>query len=64
MLNVGFIVGTTLMLLTLYLPFFQEIFDLKTLTGAWVWFVIGWLILQVVIVEILKAFANIVLVKY
>jgi Ca2+-transporting ATPase len=64
LLNVGFIVGSSLMLLTLYLPFFQQQFDIVSLPTPWLLFVAGWLILQVLIVELLKLFANIFLVKY
>ena len=63
-LNVGFVVGSAMMLLTLYLPFFQTQFAIVSLPPVWLAFVAGWLILQVVIVELLKAFANLVLVKY
>lgn len=64
MLNIGFIVGSALMLLTLYLPFFQTQFEIVSLPTPWLLFVAGWLVLQVVIVELLKAFANVALVKY
>lgn len=64
MLNVGFVVGSSLMLLTLYLPFFQTLFEITTLSTSWLVFVAFWLILQVVIVEVLKAIANTFLVKY
>jgi len=64
LLNVGFIVGSSLMLLTLYLPFFQQQFDIVSLPTQWLVFVAGWLVLQVVIVELLKVIANVFLVKY
>jgi magnesium-transporting ATPase (P-type) len=64
LLNIGFVVGSSLMLLTLYLPFFQTQFDIVSLPSQWLVFVGIWLILQVVIVEILKAIANVFLVKY
>jgi Ca2+-transporting ATPase len=64
LLNIGFFVGSSLMLLTLYLPFFQQQFDIVSLPTNWLIFVGIWLILQVVIVEILKAIANVFLVKY
>jgi len=64
MLNVGFVVGSALMGMTLYLPFFQTQFDIVSLPTPWLLFVGIWLVLQVVIVELLKAFANVVLVKY
>jgi Ca2+-transporting ATPase len=63
-MNLGFIVGSGLMLLTLYLPFFQNQFDIVSLPTPWLVFVGIWLILQVVIVELLKAIANLFLVKY
>lgn len=63
-LNIGFVVGSSLMLLTLYLPFFQAQFDIVSLPMPWLIFVGVWLVLQVVIVELLKAFANTFLVKY
>jgi magnesium-transporting ATPase (P-type) len=64
MLNVGFVVGSSLMLLTLYLPFFQTQFEITTLSTEWAMFVAVWLVLQVVVVELLKAGANRWLVKY
>ncbi len=64
LLNIGFVVGSSLMILTLYLPFFQTQFDIVSLPTNWLLFVAGWLVLQVIIVEILKAFANVFLVKY
>jgi len=63
-MNLGFVVGSTLMLITLYLPFFQAQFEIVSLPLPWLLFVGAWLILQVIIVELLKAFANVVLVKY
>jgi Ca2+-transporting ATPase len=64
LLNVGFVVGSSLMLLTLYSPFFQQQFDIVSLPTQWLIFVAGWLVLQVVIVELLKLIANVFLVKY
>lgn len=64
LLNIGFVIGSSLMILTLYLPFFQTQFDTVSLPMNWLLFVAGWLVLQVVIVEILKAIANVFLVKY
>jgi len=64
LLNIGFVVGSTLMLLTLYLPFFQHQFDIVSLPTNWLLFVASWLVLQVIIVEILKTIANVFLVKY
>jgi Ca2+-transporting ATPase len=63
-LNIGFLVGSGMMLLTLYLPFFQKQFEIVSLPPFWLMFVAGWLILQVIIVEVLKVFANVFLVKY
>jgi len=63
-MNLGFFVGSTLMLITLYLPFFQAQFEIVSLPLPWLLFVGAWLILQVIIVELLKAFANVILVKY
>jgi len=64
LLNVGFVVGSSLMLLTLYLPFFQTQFDIVSLPNQWLAFVAVWLVLQVAIVEILKLIANKFLVRY
>ena len=63
MLNIGFVIGSIMMLLTLYLPFFQNLFMITSLSSGWIVFVLAWLCLQIMLVEILKAFANIVLVK-
>jgi Ca2+-transporting ATPase len=64
LLNVGFVVGSSLMLLTLYSPFFQQQFDIVSLPTQWLIFVAGWLVLQVILAELLKLLANVFLVKY
>ena len=63
-LNAGFLLGSIMMIMTLYLPFFQSQFSIVSLPPEWLGFVGIWLLLQVAIVEGLKGFANLVLVKY
>ncbi|USN87762.1 MAG: HAD-IC family P-type ATPase [Candidatus Nomurabacteria bacterium] len=56
-LLLGVIGGLSLLIMTLYIPFFQNIFDTSALTLPWLLFVIVWILLNVVIVEIAKWFS-------
>ena len=59
--GVGF--GFLLLFATLYLPLFQNIFGTESLSLGWLMFVVAWLVLNVVIVEMAKWFARVYLAK-
>jgi Ca2+-transporting ATPase len=54
----GVFIGLLLTGLTLYLPFFQDLFAMSPLPLVWFGFVLGWLVLNVLFVEAMKWFAN------
>lgn len=64
LLLAGIGVGLTLLVITIYLPFFQRMFDTTHLPFIWVIFVVFWIILNIFIIEIFKWFANKFLVTY
>lgn len=64
LLIAGIVVGLILMAITLYTPFFQEMFNTTHLPLTWGLFVVGWIIANVLMVEAFKWFANTFLVKY
>lgn len=64
LLLVGVGVGLILMTITVYAPFFQNMFDTAPLTLPWLGFVIIWLIGNIILVELFKWFANTFLVRY
>jgi Ca2+-transporting ATPase len=57
-LVLGIIVGLVLLIATYTTPLFQSIFALAPLTAPWIGFVIFWIILNIVFVEVSKWFAN------
>ncbi len=63
LLVVGVAVGSLLLLATYAVPFLRETFDVVPLSFSWTGFVIGWIILNVAIVEASKWFANTFLVR-
>ena len=58
LLIAGVGIGFILMLITIYLPFFQYEFNTVPLPLPWIGFVIVWLIFNVLLVECFKWFAN------
>jgi Ca2+-transporting ATPase len=64
LLLVGIAVGLILMAITLYLPFFQDMFETTVLPFPWLLFVVGWLLFNILLVETFKWFANTFLVSY
>ena len=62
LLGVG--IGLVLMILTIYLPFFQEMFKTAPLPLPWLLFVIAWLVFIILLVEFFKWIANAFLVHY
>lgn len=64
LLLAGIGVGLALVLITLYLPFFQSIFKTAPLPLPWFGFVLIWLVLVIALVEIFKWIANTYLVHY
>lgn len=54
----GVVGGLCLTLMTIYLPFFQTLFGTTALSLPWLLFVVGWLALNIVLVEGAKWFAR------
>jgi Ca2+-transporting ATPase len=64
LLVAGVVVGLSLMAVTIYLPFFQEMFETAPLPLPWLLFVLGWLVCIILLVEFFKWIANTFLVDY
>jgi Ca2+-transporting ATPase len=64
LLLVGIGVGMTLLLITIYTPFFQSMFETTHLPFIWVVFVAFWIVMNIVIIEVFKWFANKFLITY
>lgn len=62
LLGVG--TGTVLMIITLYTPFFQSLFETTHLPLPWVGFVVAWIVFNMAVVEGFKLFTNTLLVRY
>jgi len=60
----GIGIGLVLLLITIYTPFFQRMFETTHLPLPWALFVIAWIAMNIILVEVFKWFANTVLVKY
>ena len=60
----GIGVGTSLLLVTIYTPFFQRMFETTHLPFIWTLFVAAWIISNIILIEIFKWFANSFLVSY
>ncbi len=60
----GIVVGLILLIATYTTPFFQSIFTLAPLSLPWVGFVAFWIVLNILVVELSKWFANTYLVKW
>jgi Ca2+-transporting ATPase len=64
LLLVGIGVGLALLLITIYTPFFQQMFETTHLPFIWLIFVGFWILFNILLVELFKWFANTFLVKY
>ncbi len=64
LLLIGVFVGLILLAITIYTPFFQEVFETTHLPFIWLLFVAGWIIFNILLVELFKWFANAYLVTY
>ncbi len=64
LLLLGVAIGFVLMTLTIYLPFFQNIFETAPLSLPWLGFVVAWLFFTIILVELFKWVANTFLVDY
>ncbi len=53
-LNISLLVSVGLLVVTMAVPFMRELFELAPLPLEWLWFIIGWLIFNVLIVEFAK----------
>lgn len=54
----GVSIGLILLIITIYLPFFQNQFSTVPLSLPWIGFVLAWLVANVALVELFKWFAN------
>jgi Ca2+-transporting ATPase len=50
-LNLSILISAALVGVTLYIPFMREVFGLAFMPLSWLWFVLGWLVLNVLLVE-------------
>ena len=64
LLLVGIGIGLVLLLITLYTPFFQTMFETTHLPLIWVLFIGFWIAFNILLVELFKWFANRFLVRY
>jgi len=60
----GIGIGLVLLLITIYTPFFQRMFETTHLPWPWALFVIGWIIFNILLVEVFKWFSNTFLISY
>jgi magnesium-transporting ATPase (P-type) len=63
LLLVGVVVGTALMILTYTVPFLRDIIGVQPIPLLWIEFIIGWIIVNMAVVEAAKWFASTFLVK-
>lgn len=63
LLLIGVGVGLLLMIATFTVPFLQQTFEVERLSLPWIGFVVGWILINVAIVECSKWFANKFLVR-
>lgn len=63
LLLVGVGVGIILMIATFTIPFLQTTFEVQPLSLFWIGFVVVWIVLNIIVVEIAKWFANTFIVK-
>jgi magnesium-transporting ATPase (P-type) len=64
LLLAGITVGMILLLITIYTPFFQRMFETTHLPFVWVLFVAVWIVFNIILIEVFKWFANAFLVRY
>ncbi|MFA6609081.1 MAG: cation-transporting P-type ATPase [Candidatus Paceibacterota bacterium] len=55
-LNVSVLIATVLIIVSVTVPVFQNIFSLTYIPLVWLWFIAGWLVINVFLVEIAKYF--------
>ena len=53
-LNQSVLIAVVLLVATMTLPVFRELFELAPLPPVWLWFIAGWLVLNVLLVEFAK----------
>ena len=53
-LNQSILLAVVLLVLTMVLPASREVFELAPLPPVWLWFVAGWLVLNVLLIEVAK----------
>ncbi len=55
-LNSSIVIATAILIATMTIPQLRNLFDLAPMPLVWLWFVAGWLVLNILIVEIAKWF--------
>jgi len=53
-LNASIVIALAILLATMSLPFIRNLFDIAPIPLSWLWLVLGWIILNVFLVEIAK----------
>jgi len=53
-LNIGVVVGIAILVATMTVPPVRDIFQIVPLPAVWLWFVAGWLVLNIILVEMAK----------
>lgn len=55
-LNSSILIATVILIATMTIPQLRDLFDLAPMPLLWLWFVAGWLVLNIVLVEVAKWF--------
>lgn len=63
LLLAGVGIGTLLMIMTFTVPFLKNVFEVQSLPSIWLIFIVFWIIINVLVVEVAKWFANTFLIK-
>lgn len=63
LLIAGVAVGLALMIMTFTIPFLRHTFEVVALSWYWIGFIVFWIILNILVVEISKWFANSFIIK-
>ncbi len=53
-LNIAILIALIILVITMTVPFMRNIFNLAPMPLSWMWLVLGWVILNVILVEIVK----------
>ena len=53
-LNIAILIAIGLLVATMSIPFMRDIFDIAPMPLSWMWLVLGWIVLNVLLVEVAK----------